>query len=282
MKNSKLLILFSISFLLFANNNIFSQVIGSTPRNQVYDKIHISERKPIPYPPLREADVVWSKRIWCMLDLRQKMNLPLYFPLKPIAGKMSLAQLIWDSVISGELTAYEDEDFTIPMTVSEVIANNTDTITRNVPSLLDPDIDSTIYIYEQFNAANVKKIYLKEDWFFDKQHSELDQRTIGVSLIKDEFTTEGERKGAKSIFWIYFPEARTIFANHDVFNINNDAKKMSYDDLFWKRYFSSTVLKEENVYDRWISEYTLGLDALLEAERVKNDLFKFEHDLWEY
>lgn len=282
MKNSKLLIILSISFLLFTNNNIFSQVIGSTPRNQVYDKIHISERKPIPYPPVREADVVWSKRIWCMLDLRQKMNLPLYFPLQPIAGKISLAQLIWDSVISGELTAYEDEDFTIPMTVSEVIANNTDTITRDVPSIIDPEIDSTIYIYEQFRASNVKKIYLKEDWFFDKQRSELDQRTIGVSLIKDEFTSEGERKGAKSIFWIYFPEARPIFANHDVFNRNNDAKKMSYDDLFWKRYFSSTVLKEENVYDRWINEYAVGLDALLEAERVKNDLFKFEHDLWEY
>jgi gliding motility associated protien GldN len=280
MKNSKLLILLSISFLLFANNNIFSQVIGSTPRNQVYDKIHISERKPIPYPPVREADVVWSKRIWCMLDLRQKMNLPLYFPPKPIAGKISLAQLIWDSVISGDLTAYEDENFTIPQTISEIISNNTDTTWTTVKSFIDPEKDSTFFVPYPFDASHVKRIYLKEDWFFDKQRSELDQRTIGLCLIKNK-EKEGTLRRIE-MFWIYFPEARPILANHDVFNRSNDAKKMSYDDLFWKRYFSSTILKEENVYDRWIIDYTLGLDALLEAERVKNDLFKFEHDLWEY
>ena len=280
MKNVKLLIIFSVSFLLFANNNIFSQVIGSTPRNQVYDKIHISERKPIPYPPVREADVVWSKRIWCMLDLRQKMNLPLYFPPKPIAGKISLAQLIWDSVISGDLTAYEDENFTIPQTISEIISNNTDTTWTTVKSFIDPEKDSTFFVPYPFDASHVKRIYLKEDWFFDKQRSELDQRTIGLCLIKNK-EKEGTLRRIE-MFWIYFPEARPILANHDVFNRSNDAKKMSYDDLFWKRYFSSTILKEENVYDRWIIDYTLGLDALLEAERVKNDLFKFEHDLWEY
>jgi gliding motility associated protien GldN len=281
MKDSKLLFILSISLLLFANNNIFSQVISNTPRNNVYDKIHISERDPIPYPPVREADVAWSKRIWCMLDLRQKMNLPLYFPEKPIAGKISLTQLIWDSVISGELTAYEDEDFTIPMTVSEVIDDNTRTYEKTVEHETDPDRDTTYTVEDKFKAKDVKRIILKEDWFFDKQRSELDQRTIGVCLVKD-VEIQGIKSAPKKMFWIYFPEARPIFANHDVFNRSNDAKKMSYDDLFWKRYFSSTILKEENVYDRWIIDYTLGLDALLEAERVKNDLFKFEHDLWEY
>jgi len=282
MRYPKLFIIISIGFLLFANNNSFSQIVGSTPRNGIYDKIHIADRDPIPYPPVREADVAWSKRIWCMLDLRQKMNLPLYFPKKPIAGKINLAQLIWDSVISGELTAYEDENFTIPMTVSAVIADNYDTTRKIRPSIIDPNRDTTIFIITEFEAERIKKFYLKEDWFFDKQRSVLDQRTIGISLVEDKYDDEGDFKGRKEIFWIYFPEARPILANHDVFNIHNDAKKMSYDDLFWKRYFSSTIFKEENVYDRRISQYTLGLDALLEAERVKNDLFKFEHDLWEY
>ena len=281
MKNVKLLIIFSVSFLLFANNNIFSQIVGSTPNNGIYEKIHISERKPIPYPPVREADVAWSKRIWCRLDLRQKMNLPLYFPLKPVAGKISLAQLIWNSVMDGKLSAYYDENFTIPLTISDVIEGNTHSYEKTVESILDPDIDSTYTVEEKFNAADVKQILLMEDWFFDKQRSELDQRTIGVCLVKD-MTIQGVKAAPKKMFWIYFPEARHVFANHDVFNRHNDAKKMSYDDLFWKRYFSSTIIKEENVYNRSINEYTLGLDALLEAERVKNDLFKFEHDLWEY
>ena len=29
-------------------------------------------------------------------------------------------------------------------------------------------------------------------------------------------------------------------------------------------------------------QYKIGLDALLEAERIKEEIFNIEHDLWEY
>ena len=34
--------------------------------------------------------------------------------------------------------------------------------------------------------------------------------------------------------------------------------------------------------DRKLNEYMVGLDALLEAESIKAEIFNFEHDLWEY
>jgi hypothetical protein len=49
-----------------------------------------------------------------------------------------------------------------------------------------------------------------------------------------------------------------------------------------KRLFNSYIYKEENVYDRRIAEYAQGLDALLESERIKNDLLDFEQNLWQY
>ena len=55
-----------------------------------------------------------------------------------------------------------------------------------------------------------------------------------------------------------------------------------YDDIFWKRMFSSTITMEANVANRRINEYMVGLDALLEAERIKAEIFNIEHDLWEY
>ena len=55
-----------------------------------------------------------------------------------------------------------------------------------------------------------------------------------------------------------------------------------YDDIFWKRMFSSTIVKESSVYDRRVDEFMVGLDALLEAERIKEEIFNIEHDLWEY
>ena len=85
------------------------------------------------------------------------------------------------------------------------------------------------------------------------------------------------------IFWVHFPEARKVLINAEVFNlVKNDAERRTYDDIFWKRMFGSTIVKEANVMNREVSEYMVGLDALLEAERIKEEIFNLEHDLWEY
>ena len=94
-----------------------------------------------------------------------------------------------------------------------------------------------------------------------------------------------ERNGeeySEPLFWIYYPEARPVLAHAEVFNRFNDAARRSYDEIFMKRFFNSYIYKENNVYDRRISEYAQGLDALLEAERIKNDLLDFEQSLWQY
>jgi len=57
---------------------------------------------------------------------------------------------------------------------------------------------------------------------------------------------------------------------------------MTFDQLFQLRRFTSYIIKEDNVYDRSIDTYAKGVDALLESERIKNDLFIMEHDLWHY
>jgi len=54
---------------------------------------------------------------------------------------------------------------------------------------------------------------------------------------------------------------------------------MTFDELFQKRMFSRFVVKESNVYDRYISDNVRNIDALLESEEIKNDLFMLEHDL---
>ena len=82
---------------------------------------------------------------------------------------------------------------------------------------------------------------------------------------------------------MHFPGAREVLINAEVFNlIGNDAERRTYDDIFWKRMFGSTIVKEANVMDRKVNEYMVGLDALLEAERIKAEIFNLEHDLWEY
>jgi hypothetical protein len=84
------------------------------------------------------------------------------------------------------------------------------------------------------------------------------------------------------LYWVYFPSCRPYFARNDVYNFKNDAERRSLDDIFWKRQFTSTIVKESNVQDRYIDQYQKGIDALVEADKIKMNIFTWEHDLWNY
>lgn len=42
------------------------------------------EKAPIALPYVEPADVIWCKTVWRELILREKMNLPLYYPTEPL------------------------------------------------------------------------------------------------------------------------------------------------------------------------------------------------------
>ena len=99
----------------------------------------------------------------------------------------------------------------------------------------------------------------------------------------DEFGNDLPQPTRSIPFIVHFPQCRRLFATHAVYNANNDAQAISYDDLFFQRRFASTIRAESNVYgNRQLASYKTGQDILLEAERIKHDLFIMEHDLWEY
>jgi gliding motility associated protien GldN len=280
MKRAAFLIL-SFCFPTFLSLNAQS-VLGDQPLDGVYKREHVPTRKPIPYVSLREADVTYKRRVWRILDLREKINLPLYFPVRETNGMRSLADLLYRAVTEEvSLRVYSNgaDDFSIEVTPTEVKKITNKTYERTVPSLVDPSIDSTVVITEEFSPSRVKKFLIKEEWFFDRQRSVLDVRILGICPL---YENEDKDKGDTPLFWIYFPEARTLLAQYDIFNRSNPAERRSFDDIFWKRQFSSYIVKEENVYDRSINEYKKGMDALLESQRIKEEIINFEHDLWEF
>lgn len=297
----RIALIFTVSCLLFAisatsiaqNNSGVTQTTQPATNNpqisvdsiaimNVYDRIHIANKKPIPYVSIREADVMWSKDVWRTIDLREKMNQSLYFPTQPINQRMNLFSLIMHGIQENNLHAYQDNQnkmFTTELLMSA----------DNIIEKLGAD---TIFGVVKPKVHQVKQFLVKEKWFFDKQHSTMRVRIQGLAPIRvyNQVVTDANGNvttlpevSRTVLCWIYFPEYRDLFAQYEIYNPNNDSQPISFDDLFIQRRFSSYISKESNVFDnRALADYLSGDDILHESEKIKMKLFEFEHDLWEY
>ncbi len=277
-----------VLFAFCVSNTIKAQQVLKPSKypDGIYTKENTRTRRPISYTSLREADVMWSKRIWRQIDLKQKINHPLYYPSEVIGDRKSLFQAIKDAaLIDNSITCFSamDDEFRNELSKTEVegLLARWDS-THQIDDVNNPGTTILAPIPVNITSDMITGYQIKEDWFFDKQRSVLDVRIVGLLVMTQRKSENGDVVGSKGLFWIYFPEARPIFANQEVYMRHNDAERRTIDDIFWKRLFSSYIYKESNVYDRMIIDYTSGLDALLESERIKKEIFTSEHDLWHF
>lgn len=258
-----------------------SEPFFEKPIDDIVEKKIINERRVLPYEPIREADILWEKRIWRVIDVREKINAPFNYP-----GEY-FVKIILDAAMNGEITAYDVpsdpgvSEFSYPLEPNEVasLAASVDTVISYDPDTYEEEI--TIARTE-INPEDIKKFRIKEVWYFDRKYSVLKVRILGIAPIIDKYDENDNFLFDRPMFWVYYPECRELLSRHRVFSEFNDAALVSWEDLFQMRKFSSYIFKESNVFDRRIQDYATGIDLLLEGEKIKADIFNKEHDMWTY
>lgn len=248
-------------------------------------------RKPLAYQYIRPDDAIWGKRVWAEIDTRQKMNLPFrYQGYDEKGNSMMLIDILLHAIMKDSVQAFSpiDDRFTTPMTRAEVsneVHGQAQTIRITNP-VTGKETDTTIY--NDFDPTSISRYRLKEDWIFDKATSTLYCRIIGIAPERTILNADGSIRAYAPMFWLYYPDLRPILARYDVYNPKNYYQRMSWEDLFEMRFFSSYIIKEDNPFDRSIKDYITGnttqdgVKRLLEGRRIKNEIFNYEQDLWKY
>ena len=245
------------------------------PRDGIYNKSTVATKQMLTYDHLREADVFWEKRVWRVIDVREKMNKHFTYPNAPFV------KVLLDAATNGEIAVYSamDDKFSYKLADGEArnIGVTVDTIITIDPITLKED---ERIVRNELNWEDVKRFRVKEVWYMDEETSTMKVRILGIAPLIEVNDINDNFRYEQPLFWLYYPELRTVLNNKEVVNPVNDANPMSWDNVFEMRYFSSYVYKESNVQGRRLQDYKTGLDILLEAKKVEKAIFEFEEDLW--
>ena len=252
---------------------------------------------PLPYGYVDDRDILWSKTVWEVIDLDERVNFPMYYPLDTIdigADRRSLYDVFLKNIKNGKLTdVYVDSYFTEKRNFSDLAATlkKVDTTDLGYEQINAGEELSPEYINQrELTAADIEEYRIKGIWYFDKRQGELKYRLLGiapvapdVNFIDDESMDPADAK--VELFWVWFPSAREILHSAKVFNQRNSAQPLSFDMLLNARRFNAIIYKEDNVHgDREIRDYIAdnALFQLLEADRIKEAIRDREQDMWAY
>lgn len=245
------------------------------PLDDIVENRSMQERMVLPYEPLRESDVFWKKKVWRVIDVREKMNHHFAYPVKP------LITIMMEAAMRGDVRAYIDDQWSAELTQTDISnkAASTDTITVFDPKTYIPEQKVVV---NDLNPEDIKRYRVKEVWYFDEETSQMKVRIIGIAPLKDVTDDSGNFLYEEPLLWIYYPDCRSYLAREMAYMNHNDASPISWEDIFEMRYFSSYIYKQSNVKDRRLKDYLSGADLLIEADNIKNEIFNYEQDFWSY
>ena len=256
-------------------------------------QIEANDETPLAYGYIDDRDILWSKTIWEIVDLDERINFPFYYPTDTLnlgPDRRSLFHVLKKNLRNGNIKeVYDDDYFQSKLTYQEILDKLVaiDTLEAGIEQLnAGEELDPQYINRRTITAAEIRQYRVKGTWYVNKRLGELKYRLLGIAPVApDVYTLDlpEDEQDLVELFWVWFPDARTSLNSSKVFNNRNSSQPITFDHMLNSRRFNSLIYKEENVYeDRKIEEYIFedALKQLLESERVKSIIRDFEQDLW--
>ncbi len=259
----------------------------SLRNNYAVDRTQVKDRKPLEYEHLRDDDNLWSEFLWREIDAREKINQSFMYPGKDQNGEdQRFFSILLSAIKNDSVTAFSpvNDRFTTPLTLDQIMdmsAGVNDTV--EVADPVTGAVEKVISKQARFRPDSVYTFRIKEQVIFDKEASRLFTRIIGIAPIAKQIS--GGKSVPRVLFWVYYPDLRKTLAKADVYNPKNFSSRMTWEELFESRFFSSYLIKStaNNPGDRYLNAMIKDpLFRLLEGENIKTRIFNWEQDLWQY
>ncbi|CAM3611213.1 gliding motility protein GldN [Flavobacterium chungbukense] len=243
--------------------------------------------KPLAYGYVNDRDILMGKTVWEIIDLNEKINFPLYFPVDTAnigPDRRSLYDVLTKGIKDGKITeVYTDSYFNTKKSLKDIqgALSRVDTTDagRELINQYPDDYRSRVvkkkvvtgkgknksvsyveetvgptrtvpaeYILKQdLTAADVSQYKIKGFWYFDKRESELKYRLLGICPVTP-----------------------------DVYTMNSDEK--DYIELFWVFFPNAReVLHEAKAFNDQNSALPISFDQILNSRRFNSVIYKEEN-----
>lgn len=289
----------------FGQSNLLNAKTPDEIGKKTAEQDSLDNDKPLPYGYVGDRDVLLARKVWEVIDLDQRINFPMYFPIEDNIGsdRRSLFSVLISAIKDGSLTeVYDDSYFKTKKTGTDIESAfhfvelndyGRDVMNQN-PGKTEEALKAKglltaeHYTTSDLTGADVTKYKIVGTWYFDKRQGEMKYRILGICPMAVDAITKlrvGSEAEAIELFWVFYPGARDVLHQAKAFNERNSAMPITFDHLLNSRRFTATIVKEENVYgDRLIEDYLKDNSQmqLLEAERIKDKIRNFEQDMWNY
>ena len=280
-----------IGLTAFAQTNILNAKMPDEMYEKTEEQIELDNDKPLPYGYVDSRDVLWGKNTWEIIDLDERVNFPLYYPVDPNIGsdRKPLYDVLVENIKEGKLDIYADSYFNDKIALEDISAamSRVDTTDLGIEQInAGYEVDEQYIDRRDISAADIEQYWIRGYWYFDKRQGELKYRLMGIAPVAPDVNfIDDEDPVMVPLFWVWYPTARDILHEAKVFNPQNSAQPLSFDHLLNSRRFNGVIYQVDNIQgDREVKEYIAdnAMMQLLESQRIKEQIRNFEIDMWNY